>query len=95
MTKSELLDHISAGTGVTKIEVKAVVEGFMLAVADALKKGDSVDLRGFGSFKVRQRAARKSRNPATNEVIHIDARHIPVFKPSRDLRDGVNDSLSK
>ena len=95
MTKSDLLDQISTGTGLTKIEVEAVIEGFMLLVAKALTSGDSVELRGFGSFRVRKRAARKSRNPATNEVIHVESRNVPVFRPSRDLREAVNESLSK
>ena len=95
MTKADLLDQIAAGTGLTKIEVSAVIEGFMLLVAKSLANGESVDLRGFGSFKVRKRAARKSRNPTTNEEIHVAARHVPVFKPSKDLRESVNDSLSK
>jgi len=94
VTKADLLDQIAAGTGLTKIEVSAVIEGFMLLVAKALENGESVDLRGFGSFKVRKRAARKSRNPSTNEEIHLGPRHVPIFKPSRDLRDSVNNSLS-
>lgn len=95
LTKADLLDQISAGTGLTKIEVEAVISGFMIVVSKALQRGESVDLRGFGSFKVQKRAPRKSRNPATNETVHIEARHVPVFRPSRDLRNAVQESLSE
>ena len=93
MTKADIVDQIAAGTGLTKIETEAVVEGFMTAVAQALKADDRIELRGFGSFEVVRRAPRTARNPRTNEEIRLDARYVPVFNVSPSLRDDVDDAV--
>lgn len=90
MTKADVVDRISQATGLTRVETEAVVEGFMICVQEALEAGDRVELRGFGVFAVQDRAARTGRNPATGEPLHLDARRVPVFRPSRELRDAVN-----
>ena len=90
MTKADVIDRIAEGTGLTKIETRAVVEGFMTTVADALKDGDRVELRGFGIFEVQHRAPRTARNPQTNEPVQIEARDVPAFRPSTTLREAVN-----
>ena len=90
MTKAELIDHIATGTGLTKIETEAVVNGFLTTVMHALVEGDGVELRGFGSFRVRRRAPRTARNPQTQERVEIEARHVPVFRPARDFREAVD-----
>lgn len=93
MTKADIVDRIAAGTGLTKIETEAVVNGFMTTVAQALKEGERIELRGFGSFRVQHRAARTARNPRTQEKIEIGPRYVPVFKVSQDLRDAVDAAM--
>jgi DNA-binding protein HU-beta len=90
MTKADMVDVISSSTGLTKVETEAVVNGFMETVIDAMKKGEHIELRGFGTFKVVKRAPRVARNPKTNEEIQVPAQHVPVLKMSRDFREVVN-----
>ena len=92
MTKADLVDRIAHGTGLTKIETEAVVNGFIATVIQALTDGETIELRGFGSFQVRHRAARTARNPRTKEKVDIPARYVPVFKPSRDFREAVDEA---
>ena len=73
----------------TKTDTAAVVEGFLTSVVSALQKGEHIEIRGFGTFKVVTRASRTGRNPKTGEVVRIPERPVPVFKPSRELRSGV------
>lgn len=90
MTKTSIVERIAEGTGLTKLETEAVVEGFLFTVMEALVEGGEVELRGFGSFRVRERAARTARNPQTDGEVEIPRHFVPVFKPSRDFRDAVN-----
>ena len=85
VTKANIVNHIATGTGLTKIETEAVVNGFMMCIKDALEAGHGVELRGFGSFRVSYRKARKARNPRTNEEISLGPRYVPVFKPFKSL----------
>ncbi len=95
MTKADLVDVISQGTGLTKVETQAVIDGFLATISYALQKGERVDLRGFGNFKVVKRQPRTARNPSTNEPVYIPARHAAVFKPSKDLKEFINKALDK
>ena len=90
MNKAELVAAIAAKTGATKKVVEAQVEAFIETIAESLKKGEKVQLVGFGSFEVRKRAARKGRNPQTKEEIKIPASKAPVFKAGKALKDLVN-----
>ena len=90
MNKSDLIAAIAAKTGDTKKSAEASVNAFVEVVTNALKKGDKVQLVGFGSFEVRKRAARKGRNPQTGEEIKISASKSPVFKPGKAFKDLVN-----
>ena len=90
MNKSELIAAVAAKTGDTKKVAEASVNAFVDVVTEALKKGDKVQLVGFGSFEVRKRAARKGRNPQTKEEIKIHASKAPVFKAGKALKDLVN-----
>ena len=85
MNKSELIAAMAAKTGETKKAAEASVNAFVEVVTDSLKKGDKVQLVGFGSFEVRKRAARKGRNPQTKEEIKIPASKAPVFKAGKAL----------
>jgi DNA-binding protein HU-beta len=90
MNKAELIAAIAAKTGDTKKSAEEAVNAFVSVVTDSLKKGDKVQLVGFGSFEVRKRAARKGRNPQTKEEIKIPASKAPVFKAGKALKEVVN-----
>ena len=93
MTKSEIIKEVAEGTGLTKVEIEAVLEGLILSISDSLRRGERVDIRGFGSFVIKQRAARDARNPATREIVKLQERFIPVFRVSKILKELVNKSL--
>ncbi len=86
MTKADVIARIASETGLTKTDVRVVVHGFLDSVKYALKKEDPLEIRGFGTFYVVDRAPRKARNPRTGEEVKIPARKQPVFKPSRELK---------
>lgn len=92
MTKAEIIERIATGTGLTKIETEAVVNGFISTVMKEVREGGCVEIRGFGSFRVKCRASRSARNPRTNEEIELEERFVPNFKPSREFRESVNES---
>ena len=90
MNKTELIAAIAAKTGATKKSAEESVNAFIDVVTETLKKGDKVQLVGFGSFDVKKRAARKGRNPQTKEEIKIPASKAPKFKAGKALKDIVN-----
>ncbi len=90
MNKSDLIAAIAAKTGDTKKSAEASLNAVTEVITAALKKGEKVQLVGFGSFEVRKRAARKGRNPQTKEEIKIPASKAPVFKAGKALKDVVN-----
>lgn len=91
MTKADLVEQIAEaiGPGVTKKDCAAVVDAFLSAVRQALANGEHIEIRGFGTFKVRHRKARLARNPRTGEPVRVEARAVPVFKPSKSFRNEV------
>ncbi len=89
MNKTQMVDTIAAETGLTKKAVGDVLEAFMDAVMQTVKKGDSVTFTGFGTFKASKRAARTGRNPQTGETIQIPARTVPVFKAGKGFKELV------
>ncbi|MBN2413240.1 HU family DNA-binding protein [candidate division KSB1 bacterium] len=89
MNKAELIDKVAEVTK-TKKEAKEVVESVLSAITDALKKGDTVSLIGFGTFKVNHKPARMGRNPQTGQTIQIAAKKVPKFVPGKALKDVVN-----
>ncbi len=93
MTKSDIIKEVAEGTGLTKVEIEAVLEGVILSISGSLSRGERVDIRGFGSFIVKQRAARDARNPATREIVKLQERFIPAFKVSKILKEIVNKSF--
>ena len=92
MTKADIIREVSNMTGLTKVEIEAVLEGVIMSISDSLKRGERVDIRGFGSFLVKQRAARDARNPATDEIVKLKERFVPMFKVSKILKEDVNKS---
>ncbi len=91
MNKSQLIDAVAERSGLTKKAASQAVEAFLSAVTDALAAGQKVTLVGFGTFEVRNRAARKGVNPATGETIEIPAGKVPAFKAGKALKDAVAD----
>ena len=90
MKKSDLVDNIAAEMELSKVDTARMVEALFTGITDALKRGDEVSLVGFGTFKVKHRAARKGRNPKTGEEIDIAAANVPSFKAGKGLKDAVN-----
>ncbi|MFZ1343191.1 HU family DNA-binding protein [Thiothrix eikelboomii] len=89
MNKTELIDAVSAKSGLTKADTDRAFKAMVETVTEALAKGDQVSLIGFGTFLVRERQARTGRNPRTNEAIEIAAAKIPAFKAGKALKDAV------
>ncbi len=89
MTKAELVAEVAKQAGITKKEADAAIKAAVSAIASALKKGERIAIPGLGIFSVKQRAARKGRNPRTGQVIQIPARKVVAFKPAKDLRDSI------
>jgi DNA-binding protein HU-beta len=95
VTKADIVDVIAAGTGLTKVETEAVVDGFIQTVISSLRDGKNIEIRGFGSFKVKKRKGRIARNPRTGEQVKVDEHYVPIFKVSKDLKSIVNENLRK
>ena len=90
MNKAELVDAVADSADISKAAASRAVDGLVAAISGALKNGDQVSLVGFGTFVVKERAARTGRNPRTGETINIAASKNPVFKAGKALKDAVN-----
>ena len=89
MTKADVIARVASQTGLTKTDVRAVVEGFLESVKYSLKKDDPLEIRGFGTFYIITRAPRTARNPRTGAEVKIPTRRMPVFKPSREMKKEI------
>ena len=89
MNKTELVSVVSEKTEFSKKESGQIVDALFASIEEALAKGEKVQLIGFGTFEVRERAARKGRNPQTGAEIEIPASKVPAFKPGKALKDAV------
>lgn len=89
MNKTELTKVVAEKTDLTQKDASKAVDAVFSAIADVLKKGEKVQLIGFGNFEVRERATRKGRNPATGEEIEIAASKVPAFAPGKTLKETV------
>jgi DNA-binding protein HU-beta len=90
LNKTDLISEVADRTGMTKKDVEKVVNAFFSTIENTLKSGDKVQLIGFGTFEVRDRQARKGRNPQTGEEISIPAARVPAFKAGKALKDAVD-----
>ncbi|MCE8012610.1 HU family DNA-binding protein [Halomonas sp. MCCC 1A11036] len=90
MNKSELIEAIAASADIPKAAASRALDAMVDTVTESLKKGDSVSLVGFGTFSVKERAARTGRNPQTGQPIQISAAKVPTFKAGKALKDSVN-----
>ena len=93
MTKSDIINEVSSNTGLTKVEIEAVLGEIIDSISGSLKRGERVDIRGFGSFIIKERKARQARNPSNNKIIDLNLRYIPSFKVSKILKESVNNSI--
>ena len=93
MTKANIVDRVSAATGLTKVETETVIDGFMSTIIDTLKSKGHVELRGFGTFGIKKREPRLARNPGTGETVQLPERFVPVFKPSMSLKKNIRETL--
>ena len=89
MNKTELIEQIAVGAGLTKVDAKMDLDATVAAIIDALKKGDKVQLVGFGTFAVTEKPAREGINPATKQKITIAAKKVAKFKAGAELSDAV------
>lgn len=86
MTKADLVEEISSQTGISRSHTGAVVDHLLEVIGIALTEGKHLEIRGFGTFKVRERRARRARNPRSGMEVRVPAKLVPVFKPSRELK---------
>lgn len=89
MTKAQIVEEIVQKTGLTKKDVADSVDQFLQAISDALASGKHLEIRGFGTFKVKRRKSRMARNPRTGDPVPVPERNVPIFKVSKELKDLV------
>jgi integration host factor subunit beta len=90
MTRAELVEEIARASKLTRKQSEVIIEAVFSAIGSALTQGEKVEVRGFGSFRVRQRQSRPGRNPRTGEGVTVPERRVPYFKPGKDLRQLIN-----
>ena len=95
MTKVDLVDKVVELVDLTRRDGEIIVETLFESIIGALKANDKIEVRGFGSFRTRQRQARTGRNPKTGAAVDVPAKRVPYFKPSKELRDLVNPGEAK
>ena len=93
MTKAELVEEVSRVSDLTKKHSEVIVDTVFRSIIDALQKGEKIELRGFGSFRLRQREPRKGRNPKTGARVDVPPKRVPYFKPGKELKDLINHEL--
>ena len=94
MTKADLVDQVTALGSMTRRDGEVIVETFFEGIIEAVGADNKVEIRGFGSFRTRQRNARTGRNPKTGDKVEVPAKRVHYFKPSKELRDMVNQSTA-
>ena len=90
MTKADLVDEVSRATDLSRKDSEVIVEALFDSVVKALKNSDKLEVRGFGSFRIRKRKSRQGRNPKTGEKVDVPEKKVPYFKPSKELKDLIN-----
>ena len=90
MTKADLIEEVSRAVEMSRKDSEVIVETIFESIVKALRGADKIEIRGFGSFRTRERRARIGRNPKTGARVEVPPKRIPFFKPSKELRDAVN-----
>ena len=91
MTKAELVEDVARAAELTKKDAERLVEIVFESIIESLNQGEKIELRGFGSFRVRERGARRGRNPKTGDPVSIPAKRVPYFKPGKELKELINE----
>ena len=94
LTKADLIEEVLNVTELPRKESETIVETIFESIIAALQKGEKIEIRGFGSFRTRERRGRMGRNPKTGEKVEVPAKKIPYFKPSKELKDFVNNATA-
>jgi integration host factor subunit beta len=94
MTKAELVEGVADAAELTKKDAERLVEIVFESIIETLNQGEKIELRGFGSFRVRERGARRGRNPKTGDPVSIPAKRVPYFKPGKELKELINENAS-
>jgi integration host factor subunit beta len=95
MTKAELVDEVARVVQLTKKQAETIVNIVFDSIVDSLRSGQKIELRGFGSFRLRSRKSRTGRNPKTGEKVEVPSKKIPYFKPGKELKELINKEMSK
>jgi integration host factor subunit beta len=90
MTKAELVEEVSRVSDLTKKHSEVIVDTVFKSIIDALHRGEKIELRGFGSFRLRKREPRKGRNPKTGDKVDVPPKKVPYFKPGKELKELIN-----
>ena len=90
MTKAELVEEVSRVSDLTKKHSEVIVDTVFQSIVDALHRGEKIELRGFGSFRLRRREPRKGRNPKTGDKVDVPPKQVPYFKPGKELKELIN-----
>ena len=90
MTKAALVEEVARVADLTKKHSEVIVETVFRSIIDALQRGEKIELRGFGSFRLRRREPRKGRNPKTGDRVDVPSKRVPYFKPGKELKDLIN-----
>jgi integration host factor subunit beta len=90
VTKAELVDEVGRQASLTRKHSEVIVDAVFSSILEALQRGDKIELRGFGSFRIRKRGSRTGRNPKTGEGVVVPAKKVPYFKPGKELRELIN-----
>ncbi len=94
MTKADLVEDVAKAAELTKKDAERLVEIVFESIIETLNNGEKIELRGFGSFRVRERGARRGRNPKTGDPVNIPAKRVPYFKPGKELKELINEEAS-
>jgi integration host factor subunit beta len=94
MTKADLIEEVARVVEMTRKDSEVIVEAIFDSIVKSLRAGDKIEIRGYGSFRTRQRQPRVGRNPKTGDRVEVPSKRIPYFKPSKELKDLVNQSMA-
>ena len=95
MTKAELVDEVASVVQLTKKQAETIVNIVFDSIVDSLRNGQKIELRGFGSFRLRNRKSRTGRNPKTGEKVEVPSKKIPYFKPGKELKELINRAIAE
>jgi integration host factor subunit beta len=90
MTKAELVEQVASQSDLTKKDAEVIVQTVLDSITESLQRGEKIELRGFGSFRIRSRSSRQGRNPKTGNGVNVPAKNVPYFKPGKEIKDLIN-----